>query len=465
MGWPTKYKGPEIDEALEKGRNLRVVNNGWVRLNSSTASPTALGELKSPGNYVTYFWSDGPDLGNSTATPLNITVVMIDGICHQFVDIAGKQFRRAANNDGNYGQWTADQTAGTINAGPIAPSYPVDGVTIWLDTSDPESPGLKLYRNGKWQTIIPETAMKASVYDPQGKATDIFKYIEDCVAEATLGVYVEDFTAHNENSTIHVTEQERSRWNASATMEQVNAAADELEQNLQQTVQEVVAADIAKVESLTASANNLQNTLQQHATNTNLHPTTAKQQEWDAKAAAVHEHNLDGRVTVDAAHIVGTIPLDKLPFEVKERVYKAANEAAVYATNKNPVHNGDAIYVEEGEDTTWYFVVDDTYLGSAEPQKAFKKFSAKENVDWSYITGTPTTLGGYGIEDAATAEDLAEVREDISDLEDTLPATMDLSGTADANTLYNEAVENLLVLDKAMTVLDSAIVILEEIAK
>lgn len=465
MGYPTKYKGPEIDEALEKGRNLRVVNNGWVRLNSSTASPTALGELKSPGNYLTYFWSDGPDLGNSTATPLNITVVMIDGKYHQFVNIAGKQFRRAANDDGNYTQWTTEQAEGAINAGPISPSYPVDGVTIWLDTSDPDSPELKLYFNGEWQSIIPEQAMKAAVYDPQGKATDIFKYIEDRVAEATLGVYVEDFIAHTENSTVHVTEQERGRWNAAATMDHVYYAADELERNLQQTVQEAVSDDIAKVDSLTSTANGLEDTLRDHTTNTTIHPTAAKQQEWDAKAPAIHQHNLDGRVTVDAAHIVGTIPLDKLPFDVKERVYKADNEAAVYATKKNPVHNGDAIYVESGEDTTWYFVIDDTYLGTSQPEKAFKKFSAQKNIKWSSITETPTTLSGYGIEDAASAEDLAEVREDINNLEETLPTTIDLSGTADANTLYNEAVANLLVLDKAMTVLESAIVILEEISK
>ena len=465
MGWPTKYKGPQIDEALEKGRNLRVVNNGWVRLESSTASPTLLGELKSPGNYVTFFWSDGPDLGGDVASPLNITVVMIGGTYNQFVDIAGKQFRRAADSNGNYGAWTADQTAGTINAGPVAPTYPVNGATMWLDTSKPAAPSLKIYLNDKWQLVMPELAMKTSVYDQRGKATDIFKYIEDRVAEAALGVLGEDIISHIEDNTIHVTEEERERWNAAATMETVNAAANTLEQNLQTTVKNTVAKDIQKVETLTTDVARVETTLSDHTKNSTIHPTAAKQQEWDNKAAAGHGHNLDGKVTVDVDHITGTIPLSKLPFEVKERVYKATNEAAVYATAKNPVHNGDALYVESTDYTTWYYVVDDTYLGSSTPAKAFKKFVSYVNIPWGSISQKPTTLSGYGISDAATAEDFARVEEELGQIGGSLPNTVDLSGMVDANTLYNEAVANLLVLDKAMVVLESAIATLETIAQ
>lgn len=65
-GYPTKYTGIQIDDALEKGRKLRVVNNGWIRLNSSSTTPTDLSSLKNPGNYVTSFWTNGPDLGEDS---------------------------------------------------------------------------------------------------------------------------------------------------------------------------------------------------------------------------------------------------------------------------------------------------------------------------------------------------------------------------------------------------------------
>ena len=367
MGWPTKYKGPQIDEALEKGRNLRVVNNGWIRLDSSAASPTALGDLKNPGNYITAYWTDGPNFGDTSITPLNINIILINGDTYQFVDAAGTKYCRIMKNgESTYGAWEIDQTIGATNPGPNPPSSPIDRKTMWLDISNPNAPTLKLYVDGEWKEIIPEEVMQATVYDPQGRKTDIFKYIDDAITEATLGDSGIDFKTHIEDTTIHVTAEEREKWNAAATMEDVNNAASALQASLESKVTEAVNSDIGKVNALTTTANALKNEIESHTGNSEIHPSAEKQAEWNNKASVEHTHNLDGKVTIDAAHIVGDIPTEKLPYDVKERVYSAENEDAVYAMQKNPLHNGDIIYVEDSKGDTWYFVINDEYLGNTQ---------------------------------------------------------------------------------------------------
>ena len=127
MGWPTKYTGEEIDIALDKGKDLRIVNNGWIRLESSTSSPTNLNSLKNPGNYTTSFWTGGPDFGDEIITPINITITVINGDTHQIVTAGNRSYARVMVSGGsNYGNWSIDQSDGAINPGNSAPSEPID---------------------------------------------------------------------------------------------------------------------------------------------------------------------------------------------------------------------------------------------------------------------------------------------------------------------------------------------------
>ena len=363
MGWPSKYNGPQIDEALERGRGIRIVNNGWIRLESSNESPTNLGDHKNPGNYTTAFWTDGPDLGDISASPLNFSVISLNGDIYQFATIAGNTYSRVmTSEETNYGSWSIDQTSGAINPGATAPAAPVDGKTLWLDTSNVEAATLKLYVNGEWQEVIPEAVMQASVYDPQGKKSDIFKFIEDTIAAASLGSISDEVEAHIEDSSIHATEEEKTKWNAAATTTDIDNAVAEIKSELLAEVESVVSADIEKVDSLTESVGELQTSIDEHIADETIHPTAEMQANWDSKSDGDHTHNLDGRVIIDADHIDGEIPFDKLPYDVKERVYEVETLAELYALQKDPIHNGDAVYVKANNG--WYFVVDDTYLGA-----------------------------------------------------------------------------------------------------
>lgn len=112
--------------------------------------------------------------------------------------------------------------------------------------------------------------------------------------------------------------------------------------------------------------------------------------------------------TYDASKITGTIKLQNLPAGALERLYVADDEEARLALTTAEVQNGDVV---KQEDTgTMYYVKDDTKLGSPDTAaQAFEVFTAGSatSVPWSGVTGTPTTLGGYGITDAVNSSEKA----------------------------------------------------------
>lgn len=463
MGYTTQYTGPQIDEALEKGRGLRVVNNGWIRLNSSTSSPTNLGDLKNPGNYVTSFWIDGPTT-ESTYTPINLVIVTIGEDIYQFAELGAERYSRVMTSGASlYGSWSINQSEGATNPSPTEPANPVDGKTLWLDTSDANTPVLKLYLNGEWVEVVPEAAMLASVYDPTGKKTDIFKYIDDAVADVSTSSSGINFDEHINDTSIHVTSAEKVSWNNKATEEDLNAAVAGLKAELDSEITSGTSEFGTATTQLLETVNALSTEIEEHVNNTNIHPDSAKIAEWDAKAGPDHTHYLDGNVTVDVDHVEGTIPSELLPYDVKERAYVVGSLDEMYALPKNPYHNGDAICVETESGSSWYYIVNDEYLGTENASQAFKQFSAgATGLSWSSISNTPTTIEGYGITDAATAETFNALQEEIDEIKTTIP-TEDIQDVAECQTVYNAAVSNLNNMSGVFDGLEPVISTLETI--
>lgn len=109
---------------------------------------------------------------------------------------------------------------------------------------------------------------------------------------------------------------------------------------------------------------------------------------------------------IDAAWITkGVISIDRLPATAVERVYVTPDEAGRQALTTEQVQNGDTVKVNATG--KMFFVVDDTKLGTAEWADAFMEYSAgvAGSVAWSGVTGTPTTLAGYGITDELVKAD------------------------------------------------------------
>ena len=366
MGWPTKYKGPEIDEALEKGRNLRIVNNGWIRLESSSSSPVNLGTLKNVGNYMMLYYSDHPSGLSEMYMPININIIRIDNKLYQIGQFGNLRYIRNMDVGGTkYGPWEIDQSLGSININPTAPANPVIDKTIWLDTSDSDHTTLKIYTSSGWKEVVPDSAMREEVYDTQGKHEDIFQYIDKAIQDASIGSAGIDFKEHIENATIHVTQADKDKWNNAATAEDITTAKDDVIVILESKIEESVNQNLDAIDGLTQEINTVNSNLQSHIDNATIHPTKEQQDSWDAKADADHTHYLDGNVTVDKDHVIGELSSDMIPYDVKERVYVVKSDEERLALTKNPLHNGDVVCVstEDGSGDMWYYVVDDTKLG------------------------------------------------------------------------------------------------------
>lgn len=462
MSWPTKFTGIQIDTALEKAQMLRVVNNGWIRINSSNTSPTCLGDIKDSGNYITSFWTDGPDLGGDVVIPLNITVTKFNEDTYQFVKIAGNTYNRVLKSgESLYSAWNINHIASAINPGPEIPGSAVDGETLWLDTSNASVPTLKLYINGEWKEIFPDGALQLSVYDPNGKNTDIFKYIDDAILAAPIEDASIDYESHINDNTLHVSETDRTKWNSAATNAEVRDAVITLKSEMLVKVEETVSADINEVESLTSTANELKTSIDKHIADDKIHPSAEMQANWDSKADINHNHIFDNRVTIDNGHINGEIPNKVIPYDVQERVYDVNSLEEMYRLEKNPVHNGDLICINTIDTTTWYFVVDDSYLGTNEASKAFKKLSSEPELDWNKVVNRPNTISDYGINDAVTREELESVQNSIDSMNNSLPEIIDFSGINTIKPTYISATSNLAYMDIAVSTLDPAVTLLE----
>ena len=378
------YTGSQIDEALRKASTMRIVNNGWILLESSEAKPVNLNTLVNPGNYSVNYWTNGPSSRDELGYPASVTVVNIANILYQFFTIGSTSYnRKSGEGDQDFGAWNINQSAGAMNPGPDAPSVPVDGKTTWLDTTDPNNPTFKLYLNGGWVEIIPAGLMQATVYDPSGRKTDIFAYIDAEIAKLDPALVEMDFSQHINDQTIHVTNEEKEKWNNNATKQDIEDKIHELGPEITSKTEEVIGEDLIKIDQLSNDIRSLEESLNLHTEDTTIHPSLEKQSEWDSKAAGDHQHILDGKVKITVDDIEGEIGDTLIPFTLKERVYIVTSEEERLKLQFNPTHNGDAVCVtNSGSEDKWYFVVDEKYLGQYDPEMSDQITVRELGKDW-----------------------------------------------------------------------------------
>ena len=378
------YTGSQIDEALRKASTMRIVNNGWILLESSESKPVNLNTLVNPGNYSVNYWTNGPSSRDELGYPASVTVVNIANILYQFFTIGSTSYnRKSGEGDQDFGAWNINQSAGAMNPGSDAPSAPVDGKTTWLDTTDPNNPTFKLYLNGGWVEIIPAGLMQATVYDPSGRRTDIFAYIDAEIAKLDPALVEMDFSQHINDQTIHVTNEEKEKWNNNATKQDIEDKIHELGPEITSKTEEVIGEDLIKIDQLSNDIKSLEESLNLHIEDTTIHPSLEKQSEWDSKAAGDHQHILDGKVKITVDDIEGEIGDTLIPFTLKERVYIVTSEEERLKLQFNPTHNGDAVCVtNSGSEDKWYFVVDEKYLGQYDPEMSDQITVRELGKDW-----------------------------------------------------------------------------------
>ena len=104
-----------------------------------------------------------------------------------------------------------------------------------------------------------------------------------------------------------------------------------------------------------------------------------------------------------ASKITGQLSRSQLPADISGRLHKYANLEACYtALNGTNASVGDLVKLDDGK---IYVIVDTAKLNVAAGYELLVNV-AGTNIAWARITGTPTTLEGYGITDAVKATDV-----------------------------------------------------------
>ena len=116
------------------------------------------------------------------------------------------------------------------------------------------------------------------------------------------------------------------------------------------------------------------------------------------KANSSHTHQSGDIVSLDAGKLTGTISIDRLPAGALERCIVVADDTARKALTTAKAQTGDTVKVTATG--LMYLIVDDTKLNQDAGYVEYTAGSASR-VPWSGVSGKPTTLGGYGITDAA----------------------------------------------------------------
>lgn len=101
----------------------------------------------------------------------------------------------------------------------------------------------------------------------------------------------------------------------------------------------------------------------------------------------------NGLASLDASSLV---PITQIPPAALERLVVVADQAARFALTTATVQNGDT--VKQTDTGEMWFVKDDTSLDDADGYTVYTAGTASA-VPWSGVTGTPTTVAGYGITD------------------------------------------------------------------
>lgn len=115
-------------------------------------------------------------------------------------------------------------------------------------------------------------------------------------------------------------------------------------------------------------------------------------------AAASHTHVSADIISLDAAKLTGTISIDRLPAGALERCVVVADDTARKALTKDKAQVGDTVKVTSTG--LMYMIVDDSKLNEDAGYIEYTAGTAS-SVDWSGVKNHPTTVGGYGITDAA----------------------------------------------------------------
>lgn len=240
MNYLTKYSGPIIDQALEKALNWEEVPNGFIKILSTESSPYDLNTIKNPGNYQIVYTTNGPSQG-LMYRPINLYVSVSEDVTYQMVRCFSEWYVRFYDIElDKWTEWELSQTEAQVIIDSTAPTNPSEN-TVWIDTSH-GNPIIKKWNGSIWLEYYPDKIMMKSIYDKNNMNTDFFDYVDKALADIAGGDIGTIVNNHINDSTIHVTPEEKTKWNNAASREYLSDEVSAMEDRINSALEDKVSS-------------------------------------------------------------------------------------------------------------------------------------------------------------------------------------------------------------------------------
>lgn len=411
----SRYNGPEIDAVIEKGKGLpSVYGNGFTKLPSTKDSPIDLNQLLALGNYTIMYTKNGSSIMNSIH-PINITVsengdirtqmsIFPDVIVYRLYSVSTETFI----TDWQY----AKQTSYIFSIDETPDNPEVNTLKMFNEgTADNPIIVMKIWDGTEWVTVDNQDNMKISVYDPTGKAVDIYDYIDDAVGSLNLDSIHDAIETHITDASMHATEADKALWHGKATPEELTSQVDSAAAKMDEEYRVINTQVANQIAGMNISISEIQNIQNEHISNKDIHVAEEERALWNSKAEGDHHHNNDGSVKITAADIVsGIIDIKRIPQAAIETAVKVGSIEEMYALTLDHVQNGDIVILYQEGSRVVYYVHDQTQLNNSAGYEVYTVLDAS-SFSWEQVTNTPTTIAGYGIKDAYTKDEVQEIAE------------------------------------------------------
>lgn len=183
----SRYTGIEIDDALMKALLFNPDENGWIHLPSTEDEPKLLDEITSNGNFIVEYFTGGPKAVEKMS-PINVCVFDIESVLIQAITILDEVYYREFDYEMyTYGEWKTKKTTNTIyiDEKPIEP----EKNTLAITQNDNGDYITEIFDGIKWVEVGPPDVMRGKMYDPQGRQTDFFEYVDNTFRQMSLGSF------------------------------------------------------------------------------------------------------------------------------------------------------------------------------------------------------------------------------------------------------------------------------------
>ena len=131
----TLYSGSKIDELLEAILHIKIVLNGWVKLESAEDNKIDFNELINPANFSFLYWINGPT-DHTFVAPLNCIVTKEGKYLRQYVFNSGfnvDAYTRVYDISNKvFGNWEKSGIPKGVTVSDTPPVNPTEN-TIWIN--------------------------------------------------------------------------------------------------------------------------------------------------------------------------------------------------------------------------------------------------------------------------------------------------------------------------------------------